>query len=61
MIAVSSQFGDASFRPLLSFVRKHRMETYSPKLHSMAQAVGELTDQGSPAFEAAIPTLSQLL
>jgi len=27
----------------------------------MAQAVGELTEQGSPAFEAAIPILSQLL
>lgn len=30
-------------------------------LHGMAQAVGELTEQGSPAFEAAIPILSQLL
>jgi DNA replication protein DnaC len=27
----------------------------------MAQAVGELTEQGSPAFEAALPILSQLL
>lgn len=61
MIAVSSQFSDASFRPLLSFVHEHRMGTYSPKLHGVAQAVGELTDQGSPAFETAIPTLSQLL
>lgn len=61
MIAVSSQFGDASFRPLLSFVHEHRMGTYSPKLHGMAQAVGELTDQESLAVEAAIPTLSQLL
>ncbi len=33
----------------------------SLKMHGMAQAVGELTDQGSPAFEAAIPILSQLL
>lgn len=31
------------------------------KMHGMAHAVGELTDQGSPAFEAAIPILSQLL
>ncbi|QFT34123.1 hypothetical protein FIV00_26745 [Labrenzia sp. THAF82] len=61
MIAVSFRFGDASFRPLLSFVHEHRMETHSPKLHGVAQAVGELTDQGSPAFEAAIPILSQLL
>ena len=33
----------------------------SLKMHGMAQAVGELTDQGSPAFEAALPILSQLL
>ena len=33
----------------------------SLKMHGMAQAVGELTEQGSPAFEAAIPILSQLL
>ena len=31
------------------------------KMHGMAQAVGELTEQGSPAFEAAVPILSQLL
>jgi len=31
------------------------------KMHGMAQAVGELTEQGSPAFEAAPPILSQLL
>ena len=31
------------------------------KMHGLAQAVGELTEQGSPAFEAAIPILSQLL
>ncbi len=31
------------------------------KMHGMAQAVGELTEQGSPVFEAAIPILSQLL
>ena len=30
-------------------------------MHDMAQAVGELTEQGSPAFEAALPILSQLL
>jgi len=30
-------------------------------MHGMAQAVGELTEQGSPAFEAAVPILSQLL
>lgn len=29
--------------------------------HGMAQAVGELTEQGALAFEAAIPILSQLL
>jgi DNA replication protein DnaC len=33
----------------------------SLKMHGMAQAVDELTQQGSPAFEAAIPLLSQLL
>ena len=33
----------------------------SLKMHGMAQAVGELTEQGSPAFETAIPILSQLL
>ena len=31
------------------------------KMHGTAQAVGELTEQGSPAFEAALPILSQLL
>lgn len=31
------------------------------KMHGMAQAVEELTQQGSPAVEAAIPVLSQLL
>jgi len=31
------------------------------KMHGMAQALGELTEQGAPAFEAAIPILSQLL
>ena len=30
-------------------------------MHGMAEAVGELTEQGSPAFEAALPILSQLL
>lgn len=33
----------------------------SLKMHGMAQAVGELTGQGSPAFETAVPILSQLL
>jgi DNA replication protein DnaC len=33
----------------------------SLKMHGMAQAVAELTQQGAPAFEAAIPVLSQLL
>src|SRR5580658_9070559 len=33
----------------------------SLKMHGMAQAVGELTEQGSPAFEAALAILSQLL
>ena len=31
------------------------------KMYGMAQAVGDLVEQGAPAFEAAIPTLSQLL
>src|SRR6218665_3682656 len=31
------------------------------KMHGMAHAVGDLTEQGSPAFEGAIPILSQLL
>jgi DNA replication protein DnaC len=33
----------------------------SLKMYGMAQAVDELTQQGSPSFEAAIPVLSQLL
>jgi len=33
----------------------------SLKMHGMAQAAGELTEQGSPAFEAALPILAQLL
>jgi DNA replication protein DnaC len=33
----------------------------SLKMHGMAHAVGELTEQGSPAFEASVPILSQLL
>jgi DNA replication protein DnaC len=31
------------------------------KMHGMAQAAGELAEQGSPAFQAAMPVLSQLL
>ena len=31
------------------------------KMFGMAQAVSELAEQGAPAFEAAVPTLSQLL
>ena len=31
------------------------------KIYSMARAVGDLTEKGAPAFEAAIPTLSHLL
>jgi hypothetical protein len=30
-------------------------------MHGMALPVGELTEQGSPAFKAALPILSQLL
>ncbi|WP_332719247.1 IS21-like element helper ATPase IstB [Pelagibacterium mangrovi] len=33
----------------------------SLKMAGMAQAVSEFTEQGSPAFEAAVPILSQLL
>lgn len=33
----------------------------SLKMHGMAQAVAELTEQAAPAFEAAIAILSQLL
>jgi len=33
----------------------------SLKMYGMAQAVTELMEQGAPAFEAAVPTLSQLL
>ena len=33
----------------------------SLKMYGMAQAVGELTEQGSPAFDAAVPILSPLL
>jgi DNA replication protein DnaC len=31
------------------------------KMHGMAQAVGELMEQGAPAFDAAVPILAQLL
>jgi DNA replication protein DnaC len=31
------------------------------KMHGMAQAAGDLMEQGSPAFETALPILSQLL
>ena len=33
----------------------------SLKMYGMAQAVEDLIEQGSPAFEAAVPILSQLL
>ena len=33
----------------------------SLKMHGMAQAVSDLTEQGAPAFETAVPILSQLL
>jgi DNA replication protein DnaC len=33
----------------------------SLKMHGMAQAVTDLMDQGAPAFDAAVPILSQLL
>jgi DNA replication protein DnaC len=33
----------------------------SLKMYGMAQAVTDLMEQGAPAFEAAVPTLSQLL
>lgn len=33
----------------------------SLKMHGMAQAVGELLEQGAPAFDVAVPILSQLL
>ena len=33
----------------------------SLKMYGMAQAAGDLIEQGAPAFEAAVPTLSQLL
>jgi hypothetical protein len=31
----------------------------SLKMHGMAQAVTELMEQGSPAFEAAVPVLAR--
>lgn len=33
----------------------------SLKMYGMAQAVTDLTEQGAPAFESAVPMLSQLL
>ena len=33
----------------------------SLKMHGMSQAVTDLIEQGAPAFEAAVPILSQLL
>ena len=31
------------------------------KMHGMAQAAGDLIEQGAPAFDTAVPILSQLL
>ncbi len=31
------------------------------KMYGMAQAVSDLVEQGAPAFEAAVPIISQLL
>ena len=31
------------------------------KMYGMAQAVGDLIEQGAPAFETAVPVISQLL
>jgi hypothetical protein len=31
------------------------------KMYGMAQAAGDLIEQGAPAFDAAVPILSQLL
>ena len=31
------------------------------KMYGMAQAVGDMIEQGAPAFEASVPMLSQLL
>ena len=31
------------------------------KMYGMAQAVGDLIEQGAPAFETAVPIISQLL
>lgn len=31
------------------------------RMYGMAQAVGDLIEQGAPAFDAAVPILSQLL
>ncbi len=36
MIIVTSQFGDASFRPLLSFVREHRTVILEPRVSQFA-------------------------
>jgi hypothetical protein len=33
----------------------------SLRMYGMAQAVADLLEQGSPAFDAAVPILSQLL
>ena len=33
----------------------------SLKMHGLAQAVDDLIEQGAPAFEAAVPILTQLL
>ena len=33
----------------------------SLKMYGMAQAVSDLTEQGAPAFDTAVPILSQLL
>jgi len=46
--------------PELSYQEFSTAKFVAEKLR-MAQAVGELTEQGSPALEAAIPSLSQLL
>jgi DNA replication protein DnaC len=51
-----------------SFVMRHdpasaavEVMLRSLKMYGMAQAVGELIEQGAPAFTAAVPILSQLL
>ncbi len=55
----------AATTPQLLFIRRRVKQSMRMlrglKMYGMAQAVGELIEQGAPAFKAAVPILSQFL